>query len=182
MKQTLMIHGFKEKYWSIPLQEYNLSFDDGLYSPFLFLSRLLELNTPLIFSVSTSIICQEGIEQSEEIIDSHHAHKKAFGGNFENYMKWSQIEEIGRHPLCTIAGHGHSHIDVSKTTLYERISLIKNDTEGMLDRFQSMLGYIPNTFCFPYNYEDIVYKILMRDNYGFSHFLGKERIDIDTMI
>jgi len=182
-KPILMIHEFKECYWSIPLQDYILSFDDGLYSPFLLLDRLLGLNTPLIFSISTNIICSEGDKQSEEVIGSNLAHKKAFNKNFENYLKWSQIKEIEKNSICAISGHGHNHINISSTHgLYMKISLIKADTEEMIKTFMGVLGYIPTTFCFPYNYENVVYRELMKRNYGFTHLLGKDRIDIDNIV
>ena len=44
-KKILMIHEFKESFLNLPLEDYILTFDDGLFTQYLFLSELLKINT-----------------------------------------------------------------------------------------------------------------------------------------
>ncbi len=178
-KPYLMIHEFKEEYLNLPLSEYILTFDDGLVTPYLYLPELLKLNTPLIFNISTGIICKD--KQSHEFITCFDALPKALNNNFENYMTWNQIRYIQKQPNCNISGHSHLHPklkDIKKLT--EKIKLIHNDTQTMLNIFKQELDFTPQTFCFPFNNDDLFYKGILKE-YGFKEFLGKERIDINCI-
>lgn len=179
-KPILMIHEFCKEYLSLPLQNYILTFDDGLYTQYLFLKQLLKLDTPLIFSISSNIICSDKTIQSDEFIKCNNAHLKAFNyNNFENYMTWSQVNEILNSKNCFISGHSSSHIDISKLkSLNEKVLFIKEDTEKMLISFKYNLNFTPDIFCFPYNYNYTIYKAILRFNYNFKYFLGPERINI----
>ncbi len=48
--------------------------------------------------------------------------------------------------------------------------------------FRNELGIVPDRFCFPYNRYCPIYKGMLEKNYGFKHFYGSERVDIETLI
>jgi hypothetical protein len=150
-----------------------LTFDDGLYTQYLF-GR--DLPHKKIFFISSGIICDG--HQSTEFITCRDAHKKAFAGNFENYMTLDQIMDLDGE----IGGHSHSHTNLNSfSTLVEKVDYIKRDTETMLEWFQKNLGYEPTSFCFPYNDDmDGLYRGLLR-KYGFTDFYGNERISVESL-
>ena len=47
----------------------------------------------------------------------------------------------------------------------------------MFDEFNKHLKYMPESFCFPYNYDTPLYKEILHKK-GFNTFFGKGRINI----
>lgn len=182
-KPILMIHQFEEKYLDLPLEDYILTFDDGLYTQYLFLNELIKIDTTKIFNISTRVVCDS--YQSKEFIKASYARKKANNYNYVNYMTWDQIREINKHENCFIGGHGHAHSDIRDIKGFvSLVNFINSDTSTMLSTFKSKLNYRPDIFCFPYNREDYnqFYRRLLEKDYDFKHFLGYDRIDIDDLI
>lgn len=181
-KPLLMIHEFCEDYLNLPLKNYILTFDDGLYTQYLFLEELLKLNTPMIFSISTNLICPEDRKQDPKFISCKNALLRTFHDKFDPYMKWNQIEEIFNTENCYIAAHGHLHMKISHLkSLNERVAFIKEDTEKMLSLFKEKLDFRPDMFCFPFNLKNPFYKGLLETNYGFKTFLGDERLPLEIL-
>jgi hypothetical protein len=177
-KQVLMVHEICDNFFDVKnLEEYILTFDDGLYNHFLHFNELKKIKTEKIFFISTSIIC-EG-KQSDEFLDCKTCHEKAFSGNKENYMNLEQIKMIKNQENFFIGGHSHFHKNLNEfLTLNEKVKHIKTDTELMLNWFEKNLNFKPLKFCFPYNNDvDGLYKIILK-KYGFTDFFGKERITI----
>ena len=177
MKPVLMIHEFKEDYLNLPLEDYILTFDDGLYTQYLFLNELKKIKTEKYFFISSGIICPENNKQNDEYIECSKAHTKAFDGDYTNYMKWTQIKELDTLGDCFIGCHSHFH---NKKTA-ECVQCIITDNRYMLQDFKEKLGYLPDIFCFPYNYITPVYKEILNKK-GFKNFYGKGRIDIKDLI
>lgn len=183
MKSTLMIHEFKEDYLDLPLEQYVLTFDDGLYSQFLYLEELIKLNTELIFSIPTGLIQEESLDQDPNFISCVDALRRARTKDFSNYMKWSQVQKIFNSKNCIISAHSHSHIDLRTIEgLYNKIEHINTDTIWMLTRFKWYLNYVPNIFCFPFNYDYSFYMNILKGNFGFTKFLGNDRIPIESLL
>ena len=176
MKPILMIHEFKEDFLNLNLEDYILTFDDGLYTQYLFLDELLKINTDKYFFISSGIVCEEDTKQDNTYITSYDAHKKAFEGNFVNYMKWSQIKEIFKKPNCYIGCHSHFH----KIKTADCVECIIEDNRLMNNNFLKNLNFIPDSFCFPYNYETPLYREIL-SNKGIKNFYGSERIDINDI-
>lgn len=177
-KQVLMIHEICDNFFNKKdLENYILTFDDGLYNHFLHFDKLKKIKTEKIFFISTNIIC-EGT-QSEEFLDCKTCHEKAFSGNKENYMNLEQIKMLKNEEGFFIGAHSHFHKNLKLfSSLNDKISHIKNDTELMLNWFESNLNFRPSKFCFPYNDDlDGIYKILLK-KYGFTDFFGKERLSV----
>jgi peptidoglycan/xylan/chitin deacetylase (PgdA/CDA1 family) len=179
MKQVLMIHECSARLLELPLEDYVLTFDDGLLSQFVFYQEIKHILTPKIFFISSGIVC-EG-KQSLEFPPCNLAHDKAFKGNKEDYMTLEQIKELALDPWVTIGGHGHSHTKLSGT-LVDQVSYIETDTQQMIEWFTDNLGFSPTSFCFPYNEDPKgIYKGLLK-KYGFTDFYGAERIPVEKLL
>lgn len=176
-----MIHSVDDAIFSLPLADYTLTFDDGLYSQYAYLHRFADVPTDKIFFISTKFICRGS--QSDEFPLSNIAHDKARSGNYEDFMTPSQIRDIIAMPRCHIGGHGHSHIRLRD--ILTKVDIIKNiiqDTETMMDVFLSEFGISPTKFCFPYN-DDVtgLYPAMIR-RYGFTEMYGRERIPVEKLL
>lgn len=172
-----MIHEFKKEYLDLPLEDYILTFDDGLYTQYKFFNEIKKINTEKYFFISSNIVCDEEENQDDNFILCHEAHIKALKNkDYSNYMKWSQIREIQRDKNCHVGCHSHYH-DM-KTA--DCIECIINDNQKMVFEFIKNLGYLPHYFCFPYNYKTEKYQEVLKLK-GFKHFYGKERIDINEL-
>ena len=169
-KQILMIHEFKEDFLKLPLENYILTFDDGLYTQYKFLEELKKIKTEKYFFISSGIICSENLKQNDEFTQCDVAHLKALSGDYTNYMKWSQIKEISKLNNFFIGCHSHLH----NIKTADCIESIKLDNKHMLENFEKNIGYVPNHFCFPYNKKTTIYETILRKN-GFKYFYGKEK-------
>ena len=180
MKPVLMIHEVNEWMFDLPLEEYTLTFDDGLYSQYYYFDKFKLIPTEKIYFISTDIICNGA--QSLDFPVCIEAHKKAFAGNKEDYMTLSQIKEIMLDPNVRIGGHSHSHKNLKSYTMLEKLKHIKVDTEQMLDWFKVNLNYTPTAFCFPYNDDcNGLYRAVMKQ-YGFTDFYSDERLSIESLL
>ena len=180
MKPVLMIHEFREEFLDLPLENYVLTFDDGLFSQYCFYERIKHIPTEKIFFISSGIIC-EGT-QSSEFPPCQIAHEKAFAGNKEDYMTIDQIKELLKDPWVSIGGHSHAHLDLNKLNKFtHKIMHIVDDTKTMFQWFKDNLGFKPTKFCFPYNNDlDGSYRALLK-NTGITDFYGKERTAIESV-
>jgi peptidoglycan/xylan/chitin deacetylase (PgdA/CDA1 family) len=180
-KLVLMLHECRREFTELPLKDYVLTFDDGLYSQFIFHSDIQYIPTPKIFFISTDIVCNG--TQSLEFPKCSAAHQKAFAGNKEDYMTLAQIKTLLQDPWVTIGAHSHSHTRLSHfKTLAEKVAYIQKDTVLMLDWFKTNLDFSPTSFCFPYNEDlDGLYRGLLK-KHGFTEFYGGERIPVETLL
>lgn len=179
LPKVLMIHEITPEILSLDKSVYDnfdiLTFDDCLYTQYLNHKHFAKFNKKMIFFLSTNIICPENINQSEQIIYCGNAHKKAFKGNFENYMKLSQIQELSKY--YEIGGHGHNHI-LFKNSVYS-FDKIKEDTDIMVSKFKEY-NLDLNSFCFPYNQDNTFYRIYIKKLN--LQIFGDERIPIESYI
>lgn len=167
MKPVMMIHEVDEWMFDLPLDQYILTFDDGLYTQYIYLDEIKKIDTEKIFFISTGIVAPEGAEQSDEFIQCHEAHKKLFECNdLSHYMKWSQIHEINEDDRCEIGAHSHMHI------IHEGFNSV-NDTRIMNRHFDEQ-GLRPTSFCFPYNADNPIYKAILKQH-GYINFYGSGR-------
>ncbi len=175
-----MIHTIQDKLLNHRLEDYILTFDDGLYNHFYYYPKIKKLKTEKIFFISTDIICDG--KQSKLFINSEECHKKAYMGNKENFMTLEQIKYLSEEKNVFIGGHSHFHKNLNLfSNLNDTISHIKKDTELMLEWFHKKLNLFPNKFCFPYN-DDLngLYKSILK-TYGINQFYGKERLAIENI-
>lgn len=170
MKPILMIHEVTDWMFDLPLHEYTLTFDDGLYTQFKYFEDIRKIETEKIFFVSTGIVANEDTEQSDVYIDCESAHDLFFStGDLSHYMNWSQIHRINKEPQCIIGGHGHSHVKLDNSNIVSEIKL--------MNQVFIKQNLNVNHFCFPYNSESEIHRCLLLQN-GFTKFYGRSRIDI----
>jgi len=179
-KPVLMIHKISDWMFKLPLEDYVLTFDDGLYNQFFYLEKLKQIKTEKIFFISTAIICPDEQEQLADFPESSCAHETYFKqGDKRHFMKWSQIEEIIRTPDCFIGGHSHSHNKINTRSLTELYQLLSTDTESMMAQFEKK-NISVNRFCFPYNEQHLLYKEILIKK-GFTEFYGSERMAVESL-
>jgi hypothetical protein len=174
-----MIHEWKDEYKTLPLYDYILSFDDGLYSQYQALEYLKTIDTPKYFFISTGIVRDTETPPNDKFITCRDAHKKAFDGNYEDYMSWDEIKEIQRTKNCFIGGHGHNHIQLKNIKLRKKLELMSKELV-MFDVFKEHDIDI-DKFCFPYNYKDDIYMGFLKQK-GIKEFYFYERFNIDTLM
>ena len=181
MKPILMIHEMSSSILDLPLDNYTLTFDDGLYSQYHFWQDLRKINTTKLFFISTAIICNG--EQSNQFVTSSAAHAKSRAGIYEDFMTLDQIQELASDPQTIIGGHSHSHTRLSSfASLYEKTEYIKKDTTQMIQWFADNLDSFPEHFCFPYNEDlDGLYQGLAKRQ-GIKYFYGRERTPVETLL
>ncbi len=180
-KPALMIHQISEEMFSLPLENYVLTFDDGLYSHYHFFDRFKTIPTEKIYFISTAFIT-DGVK-STAFPNSVKAQEKAIRGNCEDFLTLAQIKEMMQDPLVTIGGHGHKHVHLdSFRTLYETVNSVYEDIPAMLEWFKQNLGFVPTKFCYPYNNNvNGVYTSMLK-RFGLTEFYGDERIPIETLL
>lgn len=179
MKPVLMIHEVRDWMLDLPLEDYVLTFDDGLYSQYYFLDHFKKLKTEKYFFISTNIVCPEHAVQSTEFPSCVDAHKSFFDNqNTAHYMKWSQIKEIYQTPGCFIGGHSHQHHRHDEKSIEKLYQQLISDTENMLEEFSKQDMRV-ESFCYPYNKQYLLYEALLKKK-NFKIFFGNERIAIES--
>lgn len=176
-----MIHDMREEFFDLPLSDYVLTFDDGLFSQWFYFDKLKNIDTDKYFFISTKFISSGN--QSLNFPCSIEAHNKARAGNYEDFMTVEQIQQIHNTPRCHIGGHGHAHVRLRELSrLTDKIRCIADDTKQMMHTFDSLLGITPTSFCFPYNDSiDGMYPAIVR-RFGINTFFGRERISVESLI
>lgn len=180
MKPVLMIHEVREWMLELPLQDYILTFDDGLYSQYYYNEYFKKLTTQRIYYISSGIVSSG--QQSKEFLTCVQAHVKARQGVFEDYMTLEQIKELMKDPNVIIGAHSHSHSRLDNfKSLAEKVAYINQDTAQMIAWFEDNLGFSPTHFCFPYNEDPHgLYKGLVK-KFGITNCVGPGRIPIETL-
>lgn len=180
MKPVLMIHEIREWMLELSLENYILTFDDGLYSQFYFFDHFKKLNTEKYYFISTNIVCPEEITQSTSFPTCVEAHRDFFENqNSHHYMKWSQIKNISQTPNCFIGGHSHSHHRHEEGPIEKLYQKLLSDTQAMLDKFAGQDIKV-DSFCYPYNKQYLLYEAILKKN-NFKIFFGNERIAIESL-
>jgi len=197
-KPRLMIHKFIDDYLNYPLDDYILTFDDGLYNHYTTYKKIIDKfpNIEMEYYISTNIIQDENLNQIDNI-DAPDAHKLYFStGDKSPYLKKSQIKEMNQVDNITIGLHGHNHLNLNSLmnkSLFERLEIFKQDSKKMIEKF---LFFVKNKsividsdrlvkYCTPYNqYKELEMAWLKKEfqKLGLTLFIiGKERIDIEKV-
>lgn len=181
-KKVLEIHQVTEEIFNLPLEDYILTFDDGLYTQYQYIDKLAKIDTRKIFFINTGIICPALYIQERGYIECDAAHEYFFRTNdARHYMTWDQIREISKIPNCEIGGHSHFHGDIEIMEPKNKRSFLSRDTKLMGEAFLNELGYSPKSFCFPYNYTETLYNCILQKS-GFTEFFGDNRLGIHLLL
>jgi peptidoglycan/xylan/chitin deacetylase (PgdA/CDA1 family) len=152
-----MIHEINDRLFDLDLEQYTLTFDDGLQNQFDNFDRFQKINTKKIFFIISGQVDNDPI-----------------------HMTLDNVRELMQDPLVEIGSHSHAHVNLdSIASLVEKTAHIESDTKLALAWFEQTLGFLPQSFCFPFN-NDLhgIYPGLLK-KYGFVNFYGKERVDPD---
>jgi len=192
----LMIHRFKEEYLKLPLDEYVLVFDDGLYNHYLWYKKI-RVKFPkvkMIFAISTNIIANGWDIQDD--MESPEAHELYFKyGSKIGFLNIEQIIEISNTRNCFIAVHGHNHLNLDNTrrqmSLMDFYQAIQKEYTGMFETAMTWIyqGIIKSKLIvvLPYNQYNILAIAQMRhiqskyDPVAGLVLMGPGRIDIETL-
>ena len=178
--KILEIHEVNEGLFNLPLKDYVLTFDDGLYTQYKYIDKLAKIDTRKIFFISTNIVCNG--EQSKEYISCEDARLHFFKTkDARHYMTWDQIREISKIPNCEIGAHSHIHRNIRNMDAREKLSFLIRDTELMEKAFLKEIGNKPTSFCFPYNYTETIYNCILQKN-GYLNFYGEERLSANSFL
>ena len=152
-----MIHEITDDLFDLPLSDYILTFDDGTEDHYQFWHKIKPIPTTKIFFIITDRIGTPG------------------------YLTLDQVKEIQSDPSVEIGGHSHQHGIYKDMSLSDVVANLKSDLALMIDWFKNNLGYVPNSFCYPYNedYRD-VYPAIVKSQ-GIKNCYGRGRIDVSTL-
>ena len=165
----------------LPLEDYTLTFDDGLYSQYSYLDYFKNLGTEKIFFISTGLIHPGGKPQSDAFPRAQEAHEAYFKNrDTSNYMNWNQIKEIHSTPHCHVGGHSHGHLKHDGLSIKDLYVALTEDTQNMMDSFKEN-GLQISHFCYPYNIQHPLYESILREN-NLKHLYGRERVAIETLM
>ncbi len=190
-KRIIMIHEVDQtvlnKLRRFSTSEDIFTFDDGLYSNYLYLEELLKFPNQKIFFCSTDIIRDKIMRPNKKVIPCGKAHallSKLEDSGLANYMSWEELKEIDKHTNCFIGVHGHKHIRITSNlessmpkrleyfnsqfngTKKEVLDFLKDDTKTMYHKYYKVFGKVPKSFCFPYNKENYIYKAIIRQEFN----------------
>jgi len=179
--KVLMVHDIRPEFLELDLSEFDMiTFDDGLYSQYLYREHFLKFNKPLVYFISTEIVCPEDKEQIVGI-SCGEAHRKWFcNKDASAYMTWEQIKELNNTPGCKIGGHSHQHLKHDKKSIVQVYNDLSTDTQLMLNKFKEK-DIIISCFAYPYNKKYTMYRTILA-NHDIDNVYGYERIAIESLL
>lgn len=138
----LMIHDIRKEYFDLKLDQYRLTFDDGLFSQYYYFPLLKNHPAELTFFITTSFI-QPGKarpmfdgEYISHLKTKKYAYRTFVEGRYEHFMTLEEIQEISTRPNVRIGVHSHLH-DVILTATHA--SRRKPPSSWKLSRFNNRL-------------------------------------------
>ena len=240
-----MIHDIKPEYFHLALNEYQLTFDDGLYAHYYYYPLLQNHPDALVFFIITSLI-RPGKARKMFAGDylayqksKKYMHAAVIEDRRTHFMTLEELQVLASRPNVRIGAHSHFHdviltprhakkkkplspwklerfqnnpmiesenlsirsrlafqgYDIQNGRIVQRtetqwLDFIKYDTESCIAWFSNNLGFIPDTYCLPFNeYNRKLISVLK--SFGFQKFYcarPKEnedllgRLDIDTLL
>ena len=129
-----------------------LTFDDGLYSQWLFQERILALEVECIFYISTGAVRASDVMPKFEFPTCEEAMERWTRDDDRSaYMSWSEIEDLMITNHSYVGGHGHDHVYDYGEAKVLVLGKMTKDYEKMRVEFAKNLRYTPALYCFPYN-------------------------------
>jgi len=172
-------------------EEIIFTFDDGLYTQYLYKDELNKLNFPRIFFISLNIIRNDNLEPDPTFIKCSDAHNYFFNNYKSNnqksrkyYMSTNELKEIHESSKDNIIGlHGYNHLEIiSRPGSYLPIikkygkklrfklkrnikKFIEIDIIRMFNKIKiNNLTFFQPYYCYPYNNENQLVEILLQKN------------------
>ena len=196
-REELMIHAWHDEYLNIKLDDYILSFDDGLVSQVNGIKKIVEKfpDIEIRYYVSTGIININKDEQLFNESDIAHRNFKQ-NGICGDFVSIDDLIILSKIPNVVIGLHGHDHLDLQKIqqnfSLTDQFKMQESDIKKMYNMSKRLdeFGIVDfnNTihFCMPYNQSFPLYVSKMRkvfsEKYPDAEFIiaKTDRSDINT--
>ncbi len=139
--ETLMIHDIHQKYFDLNLDQYRLTFDDGLFSQYYYFPLFKNHPGKLTYFIVTSFI-KPGKARSMYAGDyisylkaKKYSYRTFIEGRFDHFMTLEELQRISAQPNTRIGVHSHFHdVILSRTQPRKRKPLSK----WKLERFQNL--------------------------------------------
>lgn len=167
-KVELTIHKWHDDFLKIKLDNYILSFDDGLHSQVEGIKKIIKIypNITIHFYVTTSFINYSSSKPTYN--ESDIAQDLAINwSNFSDFVTYDELLYLSHLPQVTIGFHGHKHL---KPSMIKRNKSLSDYFEIMSKDHQLMIFTLinfyenclikkgePILYCTPYNeYEPLI--------------------------
>ena len=122
---VLMIHDLKKEYFDLPLENYRLTFDDGLYSQYYYYPLLRGHSETLTFFITTSLIREGPVRPQYAGRFLEHAEAgvyffRAFiEGDRQAFMTLEEVRFLAEQSNVRLGAHSHFH-DLILTDVHPR--------------------------------------------------------------
>ena len=110
-----MIHDWRPEYFDLNLDQYRLTFDDGLFSQYYYFPLLKDHPAALTFFITTSFI-KSGAARSQyageylaHLKAKKYAYRTFIDHRFDHFMNLEEIQEIAVQANVRIGVHSHFH-------------------------------------------------------------------------
>jgi len=115
MKPYLMIHDLRREYFDLSLDQYRLTFDDGLFSQYYYFPLLKDHPAELTFFITTSFIkpgkarAQYTGEYLAYLKAKKYTYRTFIEDRFDHFMTLEEIQELAVKTNVRIGVHSHFH-------------------------------------------------------------------------
>jgi hypothetical protein len=183
--KTLTIHGIDPKFFGkIQWRDYNLTFDDGLFSQYYYWPLLKGIPITKIFFITTNLIGIDGLGKRKKWKGKMQEFPDCFEalddyretGNRENYMRLEELQDIMQEHNVVIGGHGHNHIKY-----YHNRIQIEQDIISMMDWFEKHLAMRPKYYAYPHYVNPVGMDTILK-KHGIEKTFGGWRLEIEEEI
>jgi hypothetical protein len=120
-----MIHDLRKEYFELPLEQYRLTFDDGLYSQYYYYPLLAERTGELTYFITTSLIREAPARPRfdgrflEHQKTGVYSFKAFIENNREDFMTADEVRFLAGQPGVCLGAHSHFH-DLILTDVHPR--------------------------------------------------------------
>ncbi len=111
----LMIHDISREYFNLGLEQYRLTFDDGLFSQYYYYPKFRSRKAPLIYFVTTSFIRPGAArrmfagEYLPFIKSKQYMYDTFIHARLDHFMTTEEIGSLAGFPNVQIGAHSHFH-------------------------------------------------------------------------
>ena len=139
--QHLMIHDIRREYFNLSLDQYRLTFDDGLFSQYYYYPLYKDHSEKLTFFIATSFIKAGKARRMfagnyiPYFKPKKYMYRSFIEKKFDHFMTIEEVQELGARANVQIGVHSHWH-DVIPTRTHSRKR--KPLSKWKLERFQNL--------------------------------------------
>lgn len=112
---SLVIHDLKPEYFALPLGDYRLTFDDGLFSQYYYHPLLAGMPGGLTFFIATALIRPGPVRPRfagrhlEHVPSGVYARRAFIEGRLDDFMTVDEVAYLASQPNVRIGAHSHFH-------------------------------------------------------------------------